>query len=587
MPNYFQDNSDIRFHLQHMDLGRVIDLWEDDYAEAATYPEAPVDADDAMDNYQRVLDIVGDIAANTVAPRAEEVDRVGARFENGDVILAPGTVESLDRLRKADLMGFTLPRAFGGLNLPKTIYTIATEIISRADAALMNLFGLQEIADTINKFGSAEQREKYLPRFASGAASGAMALTEPDAGSDLQAVMLKATQDADGTWRLNGVKRFITNGCADISLVMARSEPGTTGGRGLSLFIYERDSDLTIRRIEHKLGIHGSPTCELQFNNARAELLGKQKFGLVKYTMSLMNGARLAVAAQAVGIAEAAYRESAAYAADRIQFKKPIRRFSAVYELLVGMKVDIEAARTLLYETARIVDIKEGIEHRMERYPDRAGDLRDSEKRYSRYAALFTPMAKAVASEMANRVCYHAIQIHGGVGYTSEFPVERFYRDARITNIYEGTTQLQVVAAIGGVIGGVWIERLNDFESSHDFSPVSELMDDVHQWRDRTQQAVSHVKERNDAAFQEFHAARLVEMAAATITGYLMCIDALNSDRKKKIAKVYITTTRYHLQSIRDYILSNVTDPVIYQEDILDMDEADQCVIGSPETYSS
>ena len=337
MANYFTDNADIRFHLRTMDLAPIIALREDGFAEKDVYAEAPVDAEDALDNYRRVLEIVGEIAGAFVAPRARGVDAEGARFEDGRVTYARGTAEALQRLKMADLMGFTLPRRYGGLNMPKTIYSMAIEMISRADASLMNLFGLQEIADTINKFGSEDQKARLLPRFSSGDVTGAMALTEPDAGSDLQSVMLKADPDEDGTWRLNGVKRFITNGCADVSLVMARSEPGSSGGRGISLFIYERDESLRIRRIEHKLGIHGSPTCELQFTNARAELLGQRKMGLVKYTLSLMNGARLGVAAQALGIAEAAWRESARYAKDRIQFKKPIRSFAAVTEMLTNM----------------------------------------------------------------------------------------------------------------------------------------------------------------------------------------------------------------------------------------------------------
>ena len=556
MSNFYRDNPDILFHVRHMDLARVIELKEDGFSDKGKYPEAPVDVADAVDNYGRVLDIIGEIAGGFVAPRAREVDRVGARYADGEVIYAPGTLESLDRLKKAELMGFTLPRRYGGLNMPKTVYSVAIEMISRADASLMNIFGLQEIADTIYKFGSEDQKQRFLPRFSSGDIMGAMALTEPDAGSDLQTVMLKATEQQDGRWLLNGVKRFITNGCADVSLVMARSEEGTAGGRGISLFIYERDEHMRIRRIEHKLGIHGSPTCELQFDNAPAELLGKRKFGLVKYTMSLMNGARLGVAAQALGLAEAAYREAAGYARDRVQFKKPIRQFSAVFEMLTNMRVDIEAARTLLYETSRIVDIKEGIEERCELHPDRASDLKEDAKRYGRYAALFTPMVKAFASEMANRVCYEAIQVHGGVGFTCEFDVERLYRDVRITNIYEGTTQLQVVAAIGGVTGGVVFEWLSGFQADHDFSPIADIFDIAQSLRTHLETAVSHIKGQSDAAVQEFHARRLVEMANDTITGFLLCRDALASERKQKVAGLFLAGARHRVRSAMDFILS-------------------------------
>ena len=569
MSNFYLDNSDILFHMNHMDIARIIDLKEDNFADRDTISYAPKDTDDALDNYHRVLEIVGEIAGDFVAERAPQVDLEGATFKDGEVIYAKGSLEALDRLKKSDLMGFTLSRKYGGLNMPKTVYAIATEVISRADASLMNIFGLQEIADTIYHFGSEDQKQRFLPRFSSGEVMGSMALTEPDAGSDLQSIVLRAREDSSGRWLLNGVKRFITNGCAEISLVMARSEEGTIGGRGISLFIYERDSHMKIRRIEHKLGIHGSPTCEMQFNDAPAELLGKRKMGLVKYTMSLMNGARLAVTAQAVGIAEAAYREAKKYAASRSQFKKPISEFSAIYEMLTDMQVDIEAARTLLYETARIVDIKEGVEEKSEKYPDAAKDLKDDVKRYGKYAALFTPMAKAYATEMGNAVCYKALQIHGGVGYTCEFNVERHTRDVRITNIYEGTTQLQIVAAIGGVIGGVVVERLNDYENDTDYFGVTELFSQVQGFRVHLESAVSHVKEKKDPAFQEFHASRLVNMATDTIIGYLLCRDALKSERKKKLASIFISKAKHRVKEHLAFIQSDDTQIIDSHKDII------------------
>jgi len=555
--NFYRDNPDILFHLNNMDLSRVVALKEDDFADKDEFPYASQDLADALDNYHRVLEIIGEIAGDFIFPRAAEVDITGATFENGEVVYAKGTREALDRLKKAELMGFTLPRKYGGINMPKTLYSMAIEIISRADASLMNIFGLQEIADTIYHFGSQDQKDRFLPRFTSGEVMGSMALTEPDAGSDLQSVVLKAKQDENGQWRLNGVKRFITNGCAEISLVMARSEEGSTGGRGISLFIYEREPNMRIRRIEHKLGIHGSPTCEMQFNDAPAELMGQRKMGLVKYTMSLMNGARLGVAAQAVGIAEAAYREAMAYASSRVQFKKSIREYAAVYEMLTDMKVHIEGTRSLLYETSKIVDIKEGLEQRMLLHPETQNDLNGDLKRYGKYAALFTPMIKAYASEMANRCCYDALQVHGGVGYTCEFDIERLYRDARITNIYEGTTQLQVVAAIGGVIAGVVSERLNEYESENDFSTVSDLIETARELRTRLESAVSHVKEKKDAAFQEYHARRLVEAATDTITGYLLCRDALISDRKKKVAMAFLSKAKHRVSAKLNYVLSD------------------------------
>ena len=568
MTNFYQDNPDILFHLSQMDLSQIVELKEDSFAEKGTFAEAPNDLDDAVDNYKRVLDIVGEIAGQFVAPRAPEVDAIGAKWNNGEVTYAPGTIESIDRLKKADLLGFTIPRKYGGLNLPKTVYSIAIELISRADASLMNIFGLQEIADTILKHGSEDQKDRFLPRFTSGEVLGSMALTEPDAGSDLQAVALKAQQNDDGKWHLNGVKRFITNGCAQISLVMARSEEGTTGGKGISLFIYERDKNMKIRRIEEKLGIHGSPTCELQFNNAPAELLGKRRMGLIKYTMSLMNGARLGVSAQAVGIAEAAFRAAKSYAHDRIQSKKRIEEFSAVYEMLTDMQTDIEAGRSLLYETSRLVDLKEGIEEKIEKDPDQQATYRNELKKYTKYASFFTPLTKSYATEMGNRVCYQSLQIHGGVGYTCDFDIERLYRDVRITNIYEGTTQLQVVAAISGVVTGVVFERLDEYENNNDFTAVADIFEQARGFRSQLEEAVSHIKNKGDAKYQEFHARRLVEMATDTILSYLLCLDALKVDRKKKVAQIFISKAFYRIQQKKEYILSDDLCIINYHEHI-------------------
>ncbi|MCG8568699.1 MAG: acyl-CoA dehydrogenase family protein, partial [Spirochaetes bacterium] len=415
----------------------VIELKEQHFADKDKFEYAPQNIQDAKDSYQRILEIVGDLSGNFIAPLAAEVDEQGAHYENGEVTYAKGTQEALDVLTKADLMGFTLPRKFGGLNCPVTIYSMAIEMVSRADAALMNLFGLQDIAETVNKFADENIKELFLPRFCNGEVTGSMALTEPDAGSDLQAVQLKAFQDEDGKWYLNGVKRFITNGCGQISLVLARSEEGTKDGRGLSMFLYERDEHMIIRRIENKLGIHGSPTCELQFNNAPAILIGKRKMGLIRYVMSLMNGARLAIAAQGLGIAEAAYQEAYKYAEERVQFKQSIKEFLPVSEMLANMRLKIEAGRTLLYETSKIVDIKDGLEELIKEHPEKSNELRPQLKRYTNYAALFTPLAKAYNTEIANEVAYDGIQIHGGTGFMKEFNAERHYRDARITNIYE------------------------------------------------------------------------------------------------------------------------------------------------------
>jgi len=553
-----------------MDISRIVNLREENFIEKDILPEAPVDVEDAVDNYDKVLEIVGEIAGEFIAPRTSDVDKEGVRLINGEVSYAQGTKDAIDRLKKSDLTGITLPRKYGGLNFPKTIYAIAIEIISRADAALMNIFGLQEIAETIYKFGSEDQKKRYLPRFSNGEVMGSMALTEPDAGSDLQSITLSAHQKDDGKWYLNGVKRFITNGNAQISLVMARSEPGVTGGRGISLFIYERNNNMRIRRVEDKLGIHGSPTCELQFDNASAELLGQRKFGLVKYTMSLMNGARLAVVAQALGVAEAAYREAHSYAKSRIQFGKPIGEITAIYEMLTDMKVAIESGRSFLYEAARIVDIKECIEETIEHHPEQKADLQEDLKRYTKYAALFTPALKTYLTEKANKICYDALQIHGGSGYTKDYSVERLTRDVRITNIYEGTTQLQVLAAIGGIVSGVIFDILNEYESDYDFSAIADGFNQAKELRSYLETAIVYIQEKEDKLYQEYHERRLVEMGNDTIISFLLCIDALKSDRKKKVAQLFIAKALPRCMAMRDYILSGDRSMLEFHGDVVE-----------------
>ena len=554
MPNFYTDNPDLVAELDRLDLARIVAWREDDYTQARDFAYAPRDYEDALDSYRRTLEIVGDIAGEFVEPRAEDVDRAGSELLEGEVCYAPGIVESLERLRQADLMGITLPRGYGGLNFPVTVSVMIVEMVSRADPALMNIFGLQDIAETVNKFASDEIKEAYLPRFASGEVTGSMALTEPEAGSDLQNVQLKATPAGDGTWRLNGVKRFITNGCGRISLVLARSEEGTTDARGLSMFLYERDEHMRIRRLEDKLGIHGSPTCELQFDDAPALLVGERRRGLTTYVMSLMNGARLAIAAQAQGIAEAAFRAAAKYAGERVQFGAPIATLTPVAAMLADMKVSVEAARALLYETALIVDLKEGLEHRIGQLSTEAAgagdaspagpaaevkDLRAELKRASRLAGLYTPLAKACCTEMANEVAYDSLQVHGGSGYMRDFAVERHARDARITNIYEGTTQLQVVAAIGGVLSGTLSDRLDEYDAG-DYAATPELLARVRHARARLGTAVERVRELDDTRYRDFHGRRLVEMATDVICGYLLLCEAQNDARKLLVARHFV-----------------------------------------------
>jgi alkylation response protein AidB-like acyl-CoA dehydrogenase len=540
--NFYRDNPDLRFHLMNVDLRDAVRLREGDYADAAEFPEAPESYEDALDNYDRVLAMVGELCGEHIAPRARDVDQEGATFKDGVVTYAEGTRKNLEDLGRAELMGVTLPRKYGGLNFPTSVYTMMMEMVSRADASLQNLVGLQDIGETVYRFGDEDQHRRYLPRFASGEVDGAMALTEPEAGSDLQAVQLKAWQDESGQWYLNGMKRFITNGCAKVHLVLARSEEGSKDGRGLSMFVCESGPRLKVRRIEEKLGIHGSPTCELQFNDVPAELVGQRRRGLTRYVMSLMNGARVAISSQAVGIAEAAYRSALEYARAREQFGHTIDKFPAVYEMLVRSKVEIVAARTLLYETTRYVDLRDVYEHRVDHAEgaELTAEDRQKAKLYARIAAELTPLSKAMSTELANRVSYDSLQIHGGTGYMKDFNVERYCRDARITNIYEGTTQLQHVAAIGGVIQRV-IEPIMEELSHLPFEgKLRRLASSVDVARQKLNRAVKFVSDRKDSEYQDLMTRRLCQMETAVFVSYLLLRDALAEKSRELLAERYI-----------------------------------------------
>ena len=540
MANYYTDHPEIEFHLNHPLMKRVVDLKERNYAEKDQFEDAPVNYEDAIENYKRLLDITGDVAANIIEPNSEDVDLEGPHLENGRMIYASKTFENLDATRKAGLWGLSMPRRYGGLNLPNAIFSMASEIIAAADAGFQNIWSLQSCIDTLYEFGSEEQRQKYIPRICAGETMS-MDLTEPDAGSDLQRVMLKATQDEDGTWRLNGVKRFITNGDSDIHLVLARSEEGTKDGRGLSMFIYDkRDGGVTVRHIEHKLGIHGSPTCELVYKNAKAELCGNTRLGLIKYVMALMNGARLGIAAQSVGVEQEAYNEGLAYAKERAQFGEKIINFPAVYDMLSRMKAKLDAGRSLLYCCARYVDIYKALE-------DIACDTkltpeeRQEMKKYTRLADAFTPLAKGMNSEYANQNAYDAISIHGGSGFIMEYKCQRLFRDARIFSIYEGTTQLQVVAAIRYITNGTYLSIIKEMlenEVSDDLKPLKER---VAKLVDLYEAAINKVKEANDQAVHDFLARRLYNMTGDIVMSLLILDDATKAPEMfAKSANVYV-----------------------------------------------
>ncbi|MBO5749801.1 MAG: acyl-CoA dehydrogenase family protein [Bacteroidaceae bacterium] len=525
MPNAYTDYPEIKFHMEHELMNRIVELKERGYEDKDKYDYAPQNFEDAMDSYDKTLEIVGDVVSNVIAPNAEAVDAEGPHCENGRVRYAAKTYENLDATVKAGLNGMTMPRRYDGLNLPITVYTAANEIISAGDAGFENIWSLQDCIETLYEFGDEDQRQRFIPRVCKGETMS-MDLTEPDAGSDLQSVMLKATySEKDGCWLLNGVKRFITNGDSDIHLVLARSEEGTRDGRGLSMFIYDKNQGgVNVRRIENKMGIHGSPTCELVYKNAKAELCGERKLGLIKYVMALMNGARLGIAAQSVGIEQAAYDEALAYARDRKQFGKEIINFPAVYDMLATMKAKLDAGRSLLYMTARYVDIYKALED-IARERKLTPEERQECKKFSKLADAFTPLAKGMNSEFANQNSYDCIQVHGGSGFMMEYKCQQLYRDARITSIYEGTTQLQTVAAIRYVTNGTYMSVIRDYEAIPVAEEYEGYMNRIKEMASKLEAVTNAVKDANDQELLDFCARKLYEMTAYTIMCHLLLQD--------------------------------------------------------------
>ena len=560
--NNYKDTPELSARMHSPLMERIVELKENFYAEAGKYDYAPKDLADAMDNFDRVLELTGSVCDEVIAPNAESVDREGSHCSGGRVQYSQGTAQNLKVMHQAGLSGFGLPRQYGGLNMPVTVFSAVCEMISRADASFQNVWGLQSCADTINEFGSPEQKEKYL-KMASNGATMSMDLTEPDAGSDLQSVMLKATEDVEnGCWRLNGVKRFITNGDSDIHLVLARSEEGTTDGRGLSLFIYDkRNGGVNVRRIEDKMGIHGSPTCELVFNNARAELCGDRRLGLIKYVMALMNGARLGIATQSVGIQDAAWREAVAYAAERRQFGRNIDTFPAVYQMLAVMKAKVEASRSLLYETSRYVDIYKSLDA-ISKTRTLTPEERQESKRYSRLADALTPISKGMTSEFANQNAYDSIQIHGGSGFMRDYACERLYRDARITSIYEGTTQLQVVAALRYVTSGVYSQYVKDMLAT---LPDSESKTAISAMVEKLDAMTAHVLDQKDTEVNDFCGRRLMESAAYCVMSTLLLRDSIETpDLFDKSLKVFLDYSRSQVEGHYSVVMSWTPESMEY-----------------------
>ncbi len=575
--NFYTDNPDIEYNLECLNLRKLADLLEGNYGESKTYDFAPENADDARENYLNICKIAGELCAGPILERARQIDEEGNVCKDGNVIYHPLIEKDIDDFKKAQLLGLSLPRRYGGTNMPQAVKVAILEMISRADAALMNLVGLQDIGETINEFGSEEQKQTYVTPLATGEATGAMVLTEPDSGSDLQSVRLAATMPADGNangiWRLNGVKRFITNGCGNVLLVLARSEEGSNDGRGLSMFVCFRDKSVRIRRLENKLGIHGSPTCEMTFTNTPCHLVGKRRLGLIRYFMALLNGARIAIAAQALGIAEAAYREAREYAESRVQFGKPISHFPAVYDMLTQMKVKVEAGRILLYETSKVVDLfkvnerraAEMKEHGKPVDPRMLADI----KYYDRLSAVLTPFSKLYNTEMANQNAYDGIQIMGGSGFIKDYNMERYYRDARITNIYEGTSQLQVVGAIGGLLAGHLNKIYDDFCAKRFENRLEYLAKRVKEMVKKLYHAIEFVKNQKNQHYTDYMARKLVEMGIDTYIAILFLECAQNSEHKARVAEIWVNEAELRVKSHHDYVTSGHYQVINNHRDII------------------
>lgn len=570
MANFYTDTPQYRHHLQHPLMKRIVELKERNYSGKETYDYAPIDFEDAMDSYDKVLEVVGEICGDIIEPNAEAVDHSGPTVQDGRVTYAAATQENLNALNKAELMGMGLSRKYGGLNFPMVPYMISADIVSRADASFQNIWMLQDCGETIYEFAEEEQKNRFLPRIVQGETMS-MDLTEPDAGSDLQAVMLKASyNEKEGQWYLNGVKRFITNGDADIHLVLARSEEGTKDARGLSMFVYDKkNGGVTVRRIENKMGIKGAPTCELVYKQAKAELVGTRRMGLIRYVMSLMNGARLGIMAQSVGISEAATREAWNYAVERRQFGKAIIEFPPVYEMLANMRAKTDASRTFLYETCRFVDLYKTLED-IARERKLTPEEREEMKYYSRMADAFTPLGKGMSSEYANQNAYDAIQVHGGSGYMKDYKCERLYRDARITNIYEGTTQLQVVAAIRHVTTGTYLQRIKEYEAmpvTPELEPLKRVLSKMSQMYEKLVEIVVNPK---DEEYLDFNARRLVECAGHVIMGHLLLQDAnKNQELFRRSAEVYIHYGQIEVVKNYNFVSkSRIEDMAYYKPDL-------------------
>lgn len=485
--NFFDENADLVFTVEHfIDWSTIIPLKEEGFKDAAEYKKtgdkhleyAPANLEEALEGYRAVWQQSGELAGVEIAGAARSMEKHGLKFKDGKVTFPPDTIRLIDLFAQSGLLGYAMGRHHGGLNMNLSASSIVMELVSRADSAFGITLGCFNLAEVIERFGSKEMTAAWVPKMSAGEVTGAMALTEPNYGSDLSRVMTRAVKDEQGVWRLTGTKRFITHGCGvgdrpAVILTLARS--GGAGAKGLSFFLVH-SSEIEVARIEEKLGLHTSPTCEIVFENSKAELIGEEGLGLVRYAMGMMNGARMGIAVQSLGIAQAAHAEGIKYASERVQFGATIDKLAAVKRIIDDNEAYVQGMRALVYRSCEVVDHYDGLSARLlaETGDERAVRKNEDVVRLDKLAKLLTPTAKLFCSEYANFVAYHSLQIFGGSGYTEEYDIAKIYRDARICTIYEGTTQLQAVAAIGGIVEGL---RENGFLLTYLRSQVGKLTD--------------------------------------------------------------------------------------------------------------
>ncbi|MBX7057085.1 MAG: acyl-CoA dehydrogenase family protein [Leptospirales bacterium] len=466
--NYFEDNPDLRFNLQRcLDWDRIVARRERSFRDAKRYQQegderfalAPADLAQAQSFYFESLQLAGEFAGKRVAPCARSMEQHGLKLKNGSVQFPPDYARLYQEAADSGFLSFPLPREWGGLNFPLPVSMALKEMLTRADNSFEISVAVSFLADVLRRFGPEDLKQLYIPQIVSGQLSAAMALTEPDYGSDLAHVRTRAELQADGSYRISGAKRFITHGCGvgdrpAILFTLARTSGD--GARGLSFFLVH-GKDVEVSRIEHKLGLVCSPTCEIVYDNAPAVLIGREGEGLIKYVMSMLNGGRMGVAVESVGISQAALSEARKYASERKQFGAAIETHPAVARMLDEMDARLQANRALVFQAAQYVEL---YEQRCEELIEAGhGDReirRDEEaSRLDRISHLWTSLAKLECSEGANRIAYDAMQIHGGVGFTEEFDIARIFRDARISTIYEGTSQIHINAALAAFTSGL------------------------------------------------------------------------------------------------------------------------------------